>query len=45
MQIKLLSGFTPSYIIHLDINNKWPSFYTNEASGVYLRHSTAMEKA
>lgn len=26
MQMKLLSGFTPSCIIHLDINNKWPLF-------------------
>lgn len=44
MQMKLLSGFTPSCIIHLDINNKWPPFYTIGASGVYLMHMTAMEK-
>lgn len=45
MQMKFLSGFTPSCIIHLDINNKCPPFYTTGASGVYSRHITATEKA
>lgn len=32
-------------IMHLDINNKCPPFYTTGASGVYSRHITATEKA
>lgn len=35
MQMKPLSGFTPSCIIHLYINNKWPPFYAIVASDVY----------
>lgn len=36
MQMKPLSGLTPSCIIHLYINNKWPPFYAIVASDVSL---------
>lgn len=36
MQMKPVSGFTPSCIIHLYINNKWPRhFYAIVASDGY----------
>lgn len=38
MQMKPLSAFTPSCIIHLYINNKWPPFYAIVASDVYDAH-------